>query len=142
MIIEQLLMSFIASAAFAILFNVPKGTLLQCGFVGMLGWLLYISFLNVPVDPILATMIASFVVAVTSQFFAKIYKTPIIVFSVSGIIPLVPGGLAYDAMRNVVENQYDPAVQLAAKAFMLSGAIAMGLVFSEVINHLIRNLRL
>jgi uncharacterized membrane protein YjjB (DUF3815 family) len=142
MIIEQLLMSFIASAAFAILFNVPKGTLLQCGFVGMLGWLLYISFLNVPVDPILATMIASFVVAVTSQFFAKIYKTPIIVFSVSGIIPLVPGGLAYDAMRNVVENQYDPAVQLAAKAFMLSGAIAMGLVFSEVINHLIRKLRL
>jgi uncharacterized membrane protein YjjB (DUF3815 family) len=142
MIIEQLLMSFIASAAFAILFNFPKGTLLQCGFVGMLGWLLYISFLNVPVDPILATMIASFVVAVTSQFFAKIYKTPIIVFSVSGIIPLVPGGLAYDAMRNVVENQYDPAVQLAAKAFMLSGAIAMGLVFSEVINHLIRKLRL
>jgi uncharacterized membrane protein YjjB (DUF3815 family) len=115
---------------------------LKCGFVGMLGWLLYISFLKVPVDPILATMIASFAVAVTSQFFAKIYKTPIIVFSVSGIIPLVPGGLAYDAMRNVVENQYDPAVQLAAKAFMLSGAIAMGLVFSEVINHLIRKLRL
>jgi uncharacterized membrane protein YjjB (DUF3815 family) len=142
MIIEQLLMSFIASASFAILFNVPKGTLLKCGFVGMLGWLLYISFLKVPVDPILATMIASFAVAVTSQFFAKIYKTPIIVFSVSGIIPLVPGGLAYDAMRNVVENQYDPAVQLAAKAFMLSGAIAMGLVFSEVINHLIRKLRL
>jgi uncharacterized membrane protein YjjB (DUF3815 family) len=142
MIIEHLLVSFIASAAFGILFNVPKGTLLQCGFVGMFGWLLYISFMKVPVNPILATMIASFFVAVTSQFFAKIYKTPIIVFSVSGIIPLVPGGLAYDAMRNVVENQYDLAVQMAAKAFMLSGAIAMGLVFSEVINHIIRKSRI
>ncbi len=60
MIGEQLLMSFIASAAFAILFNVPKGTLVQCGFVGMFGWLLYISLLKVPADPILATMIASF----------------------------------------------------------------------------------
>lgn len=142
MIIEQLLMSFISTAAFAILFNVPKGTLLQCGFVGMFGWVLYISLLKVPVDPILATLIASFFVAVTSQLFAKIYRTPIIVFSVSGIIPLVPGELAYDAMRNVVENQYDLAVQLAAKAFMLSGAIAIGLVFSEVINHVIRKSRL
>ncbi|NEW06628.1 threonine/serine exporter [Paenibacillus sp. SYP-B3998] len=140
--IEQLLMSFIASAAFAILFNVPRGTLFQCGFVGMLGWFLYISFLNLAVNPIMATLVASFFVTVMSQIFAKVYKTPIIVFSVSGIIPLVPGGLAYDAMRNVVENHYDLAVQLAAKAFMLSGAIAIGLVFSEVINHVIRKTRL
>jgi len=79
---------------------------------------------------------------VLSQLLAKIYKTPIIIFSVSGIIPLVPGGLAYDAMRNIVENQYDVAVQLAAKAFMISGAIAIGLIFSEVINQVIRKSRL
>ncbi|MNR58524.1 hypothetical protein D3C85_1795460 [compost metagenome] len=89
----------------------------------------------------MATLIASFVVTIISQFFAKIYKTPVIVFSVSGIIPLVPGGLAYDAMRNVVQNHYDVAVQLAAKAFLLSGAIAFGLVFSEVINVLLRRTR-
>lgn len=140
--LEQLVVSFIASAAFAILFNVPKGTLLQCGFVGMFGWLIYIALLKVPADPILAALIASFFVAVTSQVFARIYKTPIIVFSVAGIIPLVPGGLAYDAMRNVVENHYDVAVQLAAKAFMLSGSIAIGLVFSEVINHFMRKPRI
>jgi uncharacterized membrane protein YjjB (DUF3815 family) len=141
MIIEHLLLSFISTAAFAILFNVPKGTLIQCGFVGMLGWFLYIFFLKIPVDPIFATLIASFVVALTSQLFAKIYRTPIIVFSVSGIIPLVPGGYAYDAMRNVVENHYDIAVQLAVKSFMLSGAIAIGLVFSEVINHIVKKVR-
>ncbi|UKS29143.1 threonine/serine exporter family protein [Paenibacillus sp. HWE-109] len=139
--LEQLLTSFIATAAFAILFNVPKRTLLQCGFVGMVGWLLYVSCLLIPLDPILATLIASFFVTVVSQFLAKIYKTPVIVFSVSGIIPLVPGGLAYDAMRNVVLNHYDLAVQLAAKAFLLSGAIAIGLVFSEVLNQLFRRVK-
>ncbi|AEI46383.1 threonine/serine exporter family protein [Paenibacillus mucilaginosus] len=141
MLIEQLITSFIATAAFAILFNVPKGTLLQGGFVGMLGWALYLAFLEVAVDPVVATLLASCFVAVISQVFAKIYKTPVIVFSVSGIIPLVPGGLAYDAMRNAVQNHYDLAVPLAAKAFMMSGAIAIGLVFSEVINHLIRRFR-
>ncbi|MNI15013.1 hypothetical protein D3C73_682980 [compost metagenome] len=141
MIVEQLVVSFIASAAFAILFNVPKGALLQCGFVGSLGWLLYINFREIPVDPVLATLVASFIVAVTSQIFAKLYKTPIIVFSVSGIIPLVPGGLAYDAMRNVIENEYNLAVELAARAFILSGEIDIGLVFSEVINPVIRKTR-
>lgn len=136
--IAQLVTSFIASAAFGILFNVPKNTLFQCGFVGMVGWLLYYWLVVSTVDSIIATLAAAFLIAIISQMFAKLYKTPIIIFSVSGIIPLVPGGLAYDAMRNFVSNDYSMAVQLAAKAFMLSGAIAMGLVFSEVINQLMK----
>lgn len=138
----QLLFSFVASAAFAVLFHVPKGTLLQSGFVGMIGWLVYLLLVRFVHEPILPTLVASFCVAVLSQLFAKIYKTPITIFSISGIIPLVPGGVAYDAMRKVVENQYAAAVQLGAKALMLAGAIAMGLVFSEAVNHLIRKSRL
>ena len=141
-VLAQLVTSFIASAAFGIIFNAPKRTLLQCGFIGMIGWLLYIICLKVPLDVTVAALISAFAVTVISQLFAKAYKTPIIVFSVAGVIPLVPGGLAYDAMRNAVENQYDQAVQLAAKAFMISGAIAIGLVFSEVLNQIIRRSRL
>jgi uncharacterized membrane protein YjjB (DUF3815 family) len=138
---EQLIISFIASASFSILFNVPKGTLLKGGFIGMLGWLVYLLFVGHGFDEIVASLGASVAVTVTSQVFAKLYKSPIIVFSVAGIIPLVPGGLAYDAMRNVVENRYDQAVQLAAKAFMISGAIAIGLIFSEVIHLALRRAR-
>lgn len=138
MMIEQLFTSFIASAAFGLIFNVPKRTLAHCGAVGMIGWFVYVACTELSIDAIPATLIAAFIVTVISQLFSKLYKTPIIVFSVSGIIPLVPGGLAYDAMRNVVEDHYDIAVQLAVKAFMVSGAIAIGLVFSEVINQIIR----
>lgn len=138
MIIEQLVTSFIASAAFGIIFNVPKKTLLQCGSVGMIGWLVYLSFTLNDVDPIPASLVASFAVAMVSHLFAKAYRTPIIVFNVSGIIPLVPGGMAYDAMRNMVENEYEIAIPLAFKASMISGAIAIGLVFSEVVYQLLR----
>lgn len=136
--IIHVVMSFLASAAFGILFNVPRKTLFQCGFVGMCGWMTYIWLDTNYTDAILSTLIASVLVAIISQFFAKYYKTPIIIFSVSGIIPLVPGGLAYDAMRNFVENDYSVALELAAKAFMISGSIAFGLVFSEVINQVIK----
>lgn len=136
--IEQFITSFVASAAFGIIFNVPRQTLLQCGVVGTIGWIGYKCCLQLGVDVIPSTLIAVIAVTVISQLFAKLYKTPIIVFSVAGIIPLVPGGIAYDAMRNVVENNYDAAVQLGVMAFMLSGTIAIGLVLSEVVHQLMR----
>ncbi|MFD0050734.1 threonine/serine exporter family protein [Actinomycetes bacterium NPDC127524] len=132
--LAQLITSFIASASFGIIFNVPKNSIVKCGLVGMLGWLLYYALVENNVNSVIATLAAAFLVAVISLVFAKTYKTPIIIFSVSGIIPLVPGGMAYDAMRHFVQNDYNVAIQLAAKAFMLSGAIAMGLMFAEVMN--------
>lgn len=138
MYLQQIITSFIASAAFGMIFNAPRKALMQCGFSGMVGWMLYIWLQEMEVNPVTATVVAAFWVTMISYFFAKKYKTPIIVFSVSGIIPLVPGGLAYDALRHVAQNQYDLAVQLGARAFMISGAIALGLIFAEVTNQVIK----
>jgi uncharacterized membrane protein YjjB (DUF3815 family) len=77
-------------------------------------------------------------VGIVSQFFARSFKMPVIIFSVGGIIPLVPGGLAYNAMRKFVEEEYTLAVEIAVRALMLSGAIAAGLVLSEVIGQMFR----
>jgi uncharacterized membrane protein YjjB (DUF3815 family) len=137
--LEQLITSFISTAAFGILFNVPKQSLVKCGIVGMAGWIVYIVLENNGLSAVRATLAASFVVAVISQVFAKRYKSPVIIFSIAGIIPLVPGGLAYDTMRHFVENDYNTAIGLAAKTTMISGAIAIGLVFSEVVNQTIRH---
>ncbi|MBO8175884.1 threonine/serine exporter family protein [Aeribacillus pallidus] len=139
MIWEQLVTSFIASSGFGIIFNVPNRSLIKCGFVGMVGWMIYFLLVHFSFDPVFSTFMASLAVAILSQLFAKVAKMPMIIFSVSGIIPLVPGGLAYDAMRHFVINDYNGAIQLAAKAFLISGAIAVGLVFSEAINQYFRN---
>ena len=109
-ILEQLATSFVASAAFGLIFNVPKRSLVQCGIVGMLGWALYVALTQQAVNVTIATLIAAGCVAVFSQIMAKLYRMPIIVFNVSGIIPLVPGGLAYNAMRSAVENEFDAAL--------------------------------
>ncbi|MFX3625565.1 MAG: threonine/serine exporter family protein [Ectobacillus sp.] len=141
-ILEQLITSFIAAAAFGIIFNAPRESLVRCGFVGMVGWIIYFAMVEKGIDVVLATVAASFSIGVISQIYAKVCKMPIIIFTVAGIIPLVPGGMAYDAMRNFVENDYNTALNLAAKAFMISGSIAIGLVFSEVVNQLIRKSKL
>ncbi|MBU8878031.1 threonine/serine exporter family protein [Bacillus sp. FJAT-29790] len=133
----HLITSFIASAAFGVLFNAPKKSLIKCGFVGMVGWIIYFWLVNIQYDAVVASLFSAFSIGLVSQLFARIYKTPMIIFSVAGIIPLVPGGKAYDAMRHLVENDYKTAIELAAMACMISGAIAAGLVMSEVLNQVI-----
>lgn len=135
-ILAQLATSFVASAAFAVLFNAPRRALWQCGIIGMLGWILYYFLTKGEMDPVGATVIAAILVGVLSQIAAKVYKIPVIIFNVAGIIPLVPGGIAYNAMRHFVEDDYNLGIQLSAKVMLLSGAIAIGLMFSEVANQL------
>ncbi|WP_394219598.1 threonine/serine exporter family protein [Halobacillus trueperi] len=139
--IEYAIASFFASAAFGIIYQAPRNTLVKCGLVGMVGWMIYAFLVWKEVDSVPATLIASFVIALVSQTLARRFKTPMIIFSVPGIIPLVPGSLAYDAMRNFVQNDYSAAISIAAKAFMISGAIAFGLVFSEVLNQIIKKVK-
>lgn len=131
------LTSFFAASSFVILFNAPKKSLLQCGLVGMLGWVLYVAVRG-EIGEAPATLAASLLVGILCQLFAKIYRTPVIIFSVAGVIPLVPGGMAYNAMRRFVENQYDQALQIGAQTLMIAGAIAAGLVLSEVLNQMTR----
>ncbi|SFS40529.1 threonine/serine exporter family protein [Paenibacillus sp. 453mf] len=136
-IVEQAVTSFIASLAFGIIFNAPRKMLFPCGIVGMLGWIIY-DIMEPGYEAVSATLMATLVIGVLSQVFARLYKHPVIIFSVAGIIPLVPGGMAYNAMRYFVQNDYTAAVELAAKALMIAGSIAVGLILSEVLNQAFR----
>ncbi len=135
--IIQAILSFLAATGFGIIFNAPRRMLFYCGFVGMTGWLIYSLFNGISGDPMQASFLGAFMVALVAHIFAKRFRTPMIIFSVAGIIPLVPGGMAYNAMRHIVEKDYLTAISFASGAFMVSGAIAMGLVFAEVIIQLI-----
>lgn len=135
--IVQLITSFIASATFCILFNTPRRMLIPSGLAGMLGWTVYL-LLDPEWKPVVATFFATVLVGAVSQIFARVFKTPVIIFSVGGIIPLVPGGMAYEAMRRFVEDDYITALQVAVQALLLSGAIAAGLVLSEVLGQMFR----
>lgn len=135
--IVQAILSFIIAISFAIIFNAPRKKLLACGVVGMSGWMIFSGFTLVSGDSVQASFAGAFMVALAAHILSKRFRMPMIIFSVPGIILLVPGGLAYNAMRNIVENDYLTAIAFASKAFMTSGAIAMGLVFAEVLMQLI-----
>ena len=133
-LIVQILLSFIATSSFGVIFNAPTRVIPYCGLVGSIGWSIYYILTSwESVDKIQATFLSAFFVAFIAHLFARSKRMPVIVFSVAGIITLVPGSTAYNAMRNIVEQDYNLAIQNGMLVFMISGAIAMGLVFAEVI---------
>ncbi|MFP3339428.1 threonine/serine exporter family protein, partial [Micrococcus sp. SIMBA_131] len=73
--VAQIVTSFVASAAFGLLFNAPKSSLIKGGFVGMCGWMIYYVMEASGIDVVVATVTASFFIAVISQVFAKMYRT-------------------------------------------------------------------
>ncbi|MCO7126811.1 threonine/serine exporter family protein [Sporolactobacillus shoreicorticis] len=128
----QSITSYLATCAFGIIFNSPFKPLIHGGLIGMIAWLIYFFLFHFSGNDFIATFAASLVIALMSQIFARLCKNPVILYSVSGIIPLVPGGLSYSVMSRAVDNNYDVAIYFAEKVFVLSGAIAMGLIFAEV----------
>ena len=135
-ILTQIGLSFIATSCFAVIFNAPTKVIPWCGIVGSLGWTIYHLLSQAGVYEVHATFVGAFVVSIVAHIYARLFRMPMIVFSVAGIIPLVPGGIAYNAMRNIVEVDYLTGMEYGMRAFLISGAIAMGLVFAEVIMQL------
>jgi uncharacterized membrane protein YjjB (DUF3815 family) len=131
--ILQVIFGFIFTACFGVIFNAPTKAIPYCGIVGAIGWIIYYLVIQISATEVQASFLGAFVVGIVAQVFARRFKMPMIIFNVSGIIPLVPGGIAYNTMRNIIELDYNMGIQNGMRAFMISGALAMGLVFAEVI---------
>lgn len=139
-LLYQFILSFFASMGFGILFNAPRRALMQCGLTGAAGWLVYYIFINMDVNQILASFAGGIVLTAVSIFNSRKMKMPIVIFITCGIIPLVPGGTAYQAMRNVVLEDYQLAFSFGIEAALIASAIALGIITSEMIHSLMNTL--
>ena len=139
--IYQLIASFFASVGFGILFNAPRRALLGCGATGAVGWIVFYLFREGGTDASLASYAGAIFLTAVSLFNSRRMKMPIIIFITCGIIPLVPGGTAYEAMRHVVMNQYTEAQEYAFQAALVSGAIALGIISTEMADQVVRTVK-
>lgn len=121
------LLSFVAAASFGMLFGVPRAELVWGGLVGAAGWLVYRGLMAMGMGLLGAIFAASFLVAALSQLLAVRRRVPVTLFVVPGIIPLVPGGLAYRTMLAFFHGEYAGGLAVGAQTLLSAGAIAAGL---------------
>ncbi|PSL42270.1 uncharacterized membrane protein YjjB (DUF3815 family) [Salsuginibacillus halophilus] len=126
----ELLLCFIATAAFGIIFNVPLRLVWIGGLIGIIAWFVYAYMPTLQVSPVFSAAIAAFTAAFFGHLLARRLRVPVTTFAIPGIIPLVPGGRAYNTMLSFVEEDYLGGLELGAETLLQAGAIAAGLVFA------------
>ena len=125
--IIQGISAFFASAAFAILFYLPKKYIIHAGMTGSFCWFIYLIVNKVADDKVLATFAATLVVAITAHILARILKTPVTLFLIPGIICLVPGGGMYQIVQSFIDNNTVMTQHYFFETLQIAGAIALGI---------------
>jgi uncharacterized membrane protein YjjB (DUF3815 family) len=137
-IIIQLSFSYFSTVAFAICINVPRRGLGYAGLAGMIGWITYWALWRLGVSVMLANLAGAFLIGIAGMLFARWQKMPVIIFNIPGLVPLVPGGTAYEAVRAFASNQQSLAIELLVRVIMVAGAIAVGFMLAQLLSELTR----
>lgn len=131
-ILIQTSFSYLATIAFAICINIPRRALNSCGLCGAVGWLAYWLLFNMGAGRMLANVVGSFLLGVMGIIFARRKKMPAILFNIPGIVPLVPGATAYQAVHEMVFGSADQAIVYTFRVAMVAGAIAVGFMLTSL----------
>lgn len=142
---EDFFWSAVAATGFALLFNVPRRTLLMCALLAGIGHLartLTHEFL--PIDLAFATLIGSTIIGFGGHLFSRRLEVPHTVLSVPGVIPMIPGTFAYKAMIGFLRFSESStasgstgilvdASSFAVQTILILSAIAVGIAIPNLL---------
>ena len=128
----QTLISFVASAAFSVIFHSPKQHIIPAGLTGGFGWLIYIVLSHFGLGVVTASFFATVGLSVVARMFSFRRKAPVTIFLITGIFPLVPGiGIyktGYSLFMSDSASTAEFGLQTIETAIVM--ALGMGLVLT------------
>ncbi|OTN77182.1 hypothetical protein A5886_002279 [Enterococcus sp. 8G7_MSG3316] len=133
----QIAFSFISTLAFGVLTNIPKRALLATGVAGTIGWMIFWGLQQNGYGIGSANFLAAFAVGCVSIFFSRRKKMPMIIFNIPSLVPLVPGGPAYKAVREFALGDNFVGLENLMVVVITAGAIAGGFMMTNVVEKLV-----
>ena len=127
-VIIQIAASFLGTLGFGILFNIRDKKLCWTAIGGMMAWSLFL-FLGLFIqNEAVRYFIVSVCGAVYAEIMARMLKTPASTFSVTILIPLIPGSALYYTTTHALAGACESFAEKAIYTLELSVALALGLV--------------
>ena len=141
--IVQVISAFFAILAFSVVNNVPKKFLLYCGLEGSVGWFVYLIFLPAQ-GAVMANFFGSLALAIMAHVFARVFKAPVTVFLIPGLLILVPGAGLFRSAYQLFLGTKEMAAFYMLQTLEIAGMIALAVFvvdsFFSVINKKRRDL--
>lgn len=118
---------FAVCAGFTLMFNIRGyGKLITCGG-GVLGWLVYL----LGGQTIFAAFLAAAAIGVFAEVMSRVRRCPVTGYMLVALLPLVPGGGIYYAMRHCVAGETDQFLSTLLHTFGMAAALAVGAMLAS-----------
>jgi len=139
-LISQFVLALFATMGFAVIFRVPARHIPACVIVGALGWVTYlITDYNID-SPAIACFFGACMVGLCSAIAARLFKEAMTIFTIPGILCLVPGAKIFYTMEALLKSDIEKMASVGIQTLMMAGAIAMGLLVMGAIIKVFRAL--
>ena len=135
----KVLGAFLAIYAFAVVLETPKKYLWCAGVVSAVGWFVYLQSQQVGMDDVMATFLSATAISIVSHIFARVFRAPVTVFLVAGILPTVPGAGMYRIAASFIAGDSGMAAQNLIVTLELAGVIAMGIFLVDAVFRLFQH---
>ncbi|WP_077612033.1 threonine/serine exporter family protein [Clostridium sp. Marseille-P2415] len=129
--VVQTVGAFLAVISFSLILELPKKYVALAGGIGAAGWLVYLLVAAAAGSVIAAAFLSSLLVALSSHISARIFKAPVTVFLVAGILPSVPGASIYRSVSYVISNDPELSSHYLVETVQIAGAIAMAIFIMD-----------
>ena len=107
--------------------------MLFSGLSGAFGWIVYYGIVHQDLSPVLASLVATFILTVFSRTTAVIRRTPATVYLLCGIFPLVPGAGIYYTAYYLITGDNARFTSKGLETFEIALAIVFGIIFGFAI---------
>ncbi len=129
-----------ASLGFAMVFNVPKKTLIYCFFGGSITLTCRNIFLLFDMSLALCAFLSSTIIGIISLYWSKKNTIPRPTYMVASIIPIIPGTFAIKSMtilivmnnKGVSQELLSAFIENGLKTFSILGAISFGIALPAI----------
>ena len=123
----QVIGAFFSVVTFSFLLRVPRKYIFWAGFTGAVSWWLYLVLMDLQFSMAVATFLSGCLISLCGQFFARILKTPVTIFVIPGILPLVPGAGMFRIARSVIRSDGMTSHNVT-QTLIVAGMIALSLM--------------
>ena len=133
----KVMSALLATIFIAILFQVPKRNVVLTALGGGLGCLINELCLLAGLSDFFSIFLASLTLAMYSEIMARMRKTTVPTFLISGLFPLVPGAGMYYTMLAIVHHELDNALSTGINTLSTAALMALGILFVSTLSRLI-----
>ena len=134
----QCIWAFTGTFSFGLIFNIRGKNLFFASLGGMLAWIIYLLAKAFGAEEVMAYFVASIGISFYAEIMAIERRTPVTVFIVSGMIPLVPGGGIFYTMQGLITKNYEMFAQKGFTTFAIAGVIALGILIASFCVQIVR----